>query len=386
MKKLSISILALSFLISGCFNNSPETTELNDTAKIIIKVDVPDKDQLMDLSKFIADTINFIPLESSEESLLSRPTKFLINKDKCYILDIAGRTINIFDMNSGRFLTKIKAKIKDDIRDFSVKGDTLVTLNYLKISKYATSNYTFLSQKKFEDEQLKIVNPANFVYQSDNSFYVWNNVDGESTNEDHFIKKYLNGSNKSNYLPHKLGFKSFEINKFSTSFSRESYFSPAINIFDIYKIENDSLSIFASIKLKDQITDKYLESIKGSKNFLNTAIQNEYFKGLGNIIKLNTDLFYFECIGPGSYNYSGIFSTKDKKILDFGKKDFANSPTPFYSDGKFLYAFYEPSHILRMLSGQKSDNFFYKQLVTSKLSTKDGNNVVVVKLKLNEKI
>jgi len=384
MKTNALLFFLGSILILGC-SNEPRIINPIDN-KIEIKIDVNDNDRFFEFNKFITDSVSFVQLETSEESLFGQASKIKVDNKKVYILGLAERSLSIFNLNSGKFLSKIRYPKGQDIRDFFVRGDTIATLNYHKIIKYSNTNFKVLSETSFEDTELKKSNPVNFAYYSDNFFYTWNNKENPLDGSDCFLKKYVNGVNIESYVPHSTGYKSAGISKFCTAYSNEIYFSPAVNILDIYKISRDTVSIVASIKIKNAISSEFLEPIKNSPKYSSLVLENDFYKDINNIVKLNADLIYFECIGPQSYWYSGVFSLKNKKILEFGKRDFFHSPIPFYSDGKYLYAYYEPSQVLRLQSEGKPTNIFYRQIANAQIKTLKTNNLIITKIKINEKL
>jgi hypothetical protein len=356
------------------------------SSNLEISVALNDKDHYFDFSKFITDSIDFTQLESSEKTLVGTVSKIQLHQDHLIIMDVPGRDLSIFNKNSGKFIHQISYSRNDDIRDFCVIEDTLVTLNYKKIHKLSVQRYLSVGELNLEDPDLIADNPVNFSYFSDKTFYTWQDIETKKDENKCYLNKYSSGKHVESYLPHSEGFKSFGLGKFNRAYTGEYYFSPAINLTDVYKVTQDTVSLLARLKFEPPITRAYLESIQNSMAYSTLVLQNEFYKDVSKIIKITPDVFYFECIGPGSYGYSGLFSVQKRKIIEFGKKDFLHSPSPFYADGKYLYAWYEPNQILRIINEGKAGNIFHKHIASSALKVKKTDNIIIVKIKIHEKL
>ena len=103
INRLRIYILATSMIIiCSCRNSVPAIEESEE--HILDVVSAIDSAAIRNASEFIK-SINYIPLETTPNSIIDRIDKFIIQNGKIYISD-NNRTINIFDMK-GRHLNTL---------------------------------------------------------------------------------------------------------------------------------------------------------------------------------------------------------------------------------------------------------------------------------------
>ena len=99
--KNAILFVGFIFSLSCCTQPVKPVSELTE-----IRID-PDKvEKFIDISPMLSDSIDIIPLETTDECLLSSIDRLTFYKGHFYILDATRRNIFVFD-ESGRFVRKI---------------------------------------------------------------------------------------------------------------------------------------------------------------------------------------------------------------------------------------------------------------------------------------
>lgn len=135
MKKsfIFISLVCLMFSVSCCTKPAKPVTEL-------IQIDInPDKvEDFIDLSPMLSDSIDIIPLETTDECLLSDIERLTFYKGNFYILDATRRNIFVFD-EAGRFVRKIGKQGNGPgeysaILFFDIMGDSVLVQDHHRLN------------------------------------------------------------------------------------------------------------------------------------------------------------------------------------------------------------------------------------------------------------
>jgi hypothetical protein len=151
--------------------------------------------------------------------------------------------------------------------------------------------------------------------------------------------------------------------------------------YDIYKITKDSVSISFELNFDNKNLPKdYF--IKNPINVDNEYLKSDYYKSIADIFETN-DYIYFTCAGPQSYAYEGLISKKTNQI-SFGKRDFSSNPRIIYSDGNYLYGYYQPSLILKE-PVKKIQHLFFDEIKNHLRDLKVEDNIIIVKYSLKDK-
>lgn len=123
----SIHIFSLTFVLLGCSTTTKDNKHLSEIKVVTID---PDKyDDFLDISPYLEDGFDVIPLETNESCILSKIKKIEVKNSKLYIADNTFSGIYVFDMD-GRFIQKIGNKGSGPeefvyMGDFSIEGDNL---------------------------------------------------------------------------------------------------------------------------------------------------------------------------------------------------------------------------------------------------------------------
>ena len=111
MKRLILAILTVSVPLAGCMNRQEsKMIPANDSCFHIISMnpdDIPSGLQFFNLSE-IADTVEYIPLQTSTEAMVGEVEKMIVHKEKIYIWDQLSESVFCFD-TSGNYLFRISA-------------------------------------------------------------------------------------------------------------------------------------------------------------------------------------------------------------------------------------------------------------------------------------
>lgn len=130
-----ICLTGFAFTFSCCSKPVSPVSEL-----VQITID-PDKvENYIDISPMLSDSIDIIPLETTDESLLSNIGRLIFHKGHFYILDGTRRGIFVFD-EKGRFVRKIGKQgggpgEYSSILFFDVMGDSLFVSSMLEFKSF----------------------------------------------------------------------------------------------------------------------------------------------------------------------------------------------------------------------------------------------------------
>lgn len=126
--KTTIFLLLAFLFLGGCTSSSPKTVPDNDLEVILID---PDKyETYLDLSEILSDSIEIVPLETTDESLISQINQVELYKDKIYISDEKSAKILVFT-TSGQYLYSIGKQGMgpgeySNMWDFTFIGDSVI--------------------------------------------------------------------------------------------------------------------------------------------------------------------------------------------------------------------------------------------------------------------
>lgn len=126
MKLLVILFIIISFL--GCNGGAQKTTFQGDIVEILID---PEKNSTdLDLSEILEDSIEIIPLETTEECLISKINRIEFYRNKIFVSDRSNAKIFVFT-SEGKYLKSIGKQGLGPgeysfLGDFTLKGDSVV--------------------------------------------------------------------------------------------------------------------------------------------------------------------------------------------------------------------------------------------------------------------
>lgn len=124
----SLVLFLILFVFGGCYSSSDKKLLDEDLEEILID---PEKvAEYLDLSEILNDSIDIVPLETTEKCLISEIIQIEFYKDKIYVSDKANAKIFVFT-TAGNFLKSIGKQGLGPgeysyLGGFSFKGDSIV--------------------------------------------------------------------------------------------------------------------------------------------------------------------------------------------------------------------------------------------------------------------
>ena len=315
-------ILILFFVLANieCSKN-PESNHKAYLKKIEIDPKTAETGYLSD----IADSVQFVPLETTQKSLIGNVEKILVNGDQVFIMDTKlSKAVFVFDLN-GRFRYKID-KAGKGVGEYSKLGDFIVCDKYIElydentrnILKYNISNGSYISTlhvdlwfKFFEktDNEDYIIQTRKMV-----NFYKSKPLDYDLI----FISDQRKIRNK--YFPYdsklKVNNVAFDLPKVFTRCRNDLYFAKLF-LDTVYKVQNNSLvPVFYFDYGKYKLTQNYL-TMPSDK--IKEKLKYPGDEAFGHVIHCVNDQYIFFTFGfkedltdPQNW-YFGIFFQNEKR-------------------------------------------------------------------------
>lgn len=378
MKQIIIlSTLLIIFILQGCVK---KVNTVSDTNSKVYKIENTNED-FFQWDKFV-DNATVIPLETTPGSVIGLINKGIIDNNNIYLLDYKNQKFLKFDLE-GNFINSIGKKGKGpkeylEIRDFCITDNFIYTLDYGKINCYNKNEGNFVNS--FQIKNTYGFNPNSFIVYDPQYFFLWtSNPDVWDKNKGEYyrMRKIVNGSVVKEYF--KYTYSTSDDTRFYKNGDESYYLMPIDGEYKIYKLFRDS--IFTSFKLdfgKNALQPEEIDKLRKSK-IRNAYLKSNSFKSISDILETN-DYIFFKCIGPGSKRYEGLINKKTGRV-NFGRWDYKRSPFFFYSDGKYLYGYYEPHTLLQELDGEVSNSCF-KHVRENLKDLMISDNYIIVKVLL----
>ena len=371
MKRLILAILTVSVPLAGCMNRQEsKMIPANDSCFHIISMnpdDIPSGLQFFNLSE-IADTVEYIPLQTSTEAMVGEVEKMIVHKEKIYIWDQLSESVFCFD-TSGNYLFRISAHGQGP-------GEYLRTQDFaLNLENDHICIFSDVDQAIFEyDTHGKFVKeiPSTYILQS---FALRGNILYEYTGR--FANEYPDTDGKYQFR--------FNVIKDGQSISHQL---PYIHKEELYEIPmsthnfttykdtlllSESLSPLIYTVAKDgTLTPRY--RIEFTTNKYNPSFEDEHIdikrmrleEKEGNLTKLGSALF--ENDRYIFFNYTrGLVGTayvnkRDNSVHNIGfftMDDYHENPLALnirYMDENYLYIVEEPGALLMKNSSHLSQS------------------------------
>lgn len=293
MKRIIYFLLFSLFFFYSCTNkeNSRKAINLNKQEEVSI----------LDLFH----SVEIIPLETSDQSLISIISKVLYHKDRYYVLDSKMQTIFCFNA-SGKFLFKISAQGQGpneysfigDITIDPYNGTLLALVPFGELLAYNLDG-TFISKKQLPKE----INAYNEVYPLNKEELIFISL---SESQILYYSRKDNSISKKKYKNEKM--------------RKSSIFSPLKSTY----IYNDSVFFLPS--LSNDIINLSDNQSHFSWNFGNDNNSKDMIKDLEEAISLEKEFVKRDFVGEGKINYNIVYSYESNLykicLLDCGKYKF----------------------------------------------------------------
>jgi len=410
MKITLISLLLLGILLP--YSGNAQETKIIETNSQTIRID-PAVANGGSSSQLFTE-INYIPLETTKESLFGSITKLEVAGDNFIIYDDDTECILIFD-KAGKFQSKISAakmagkaensKIErfDGFRLLRNKGEYVIQISFkgkaynydtkgalLKVNKIKDKAPAFFEQYDFNDS-IKVVSFYQDKTSEDNSEYRY-----ALLKNDRILSKYMkiNNDKNSSMGNFAVGGPSFIGTDDPNVRNTTTYYE-----YKIYKITPEGMSVAYDIVFPS------IYALPGdfNTNPIYSGKQMDYFfrnagkvYGIGYTYQIGNYL-YFKCGSLGSSirkNGSFVYNLKDQNLISLNRLDIDSLShfLPFiskrweidlqkYNNGYF-YTSFSSLEMFTYYAAEKKRNHKYPAVMESYFRT--GNkkdNPVIVQLK-----
>jgi hypothetical protein len=331
----------------------------------------------------LVDKIEVIKLEMTEKSLIGQLSSGFIDKNNIYIHDRRFYSLLHFD-NAGKFIRSVGLKGRGpgeylEARDFCVSDSNVYILDYQKIHSYNREDDAYIESWALPGER-EFNSMDLFIYNKDMYFLWSSNPDSYGTGEGYYRMREVSGGKiKSKYF--KYDYRSFDDKRFYLCSDSSAYIMPVEGEYTVYKLTGDS--VYASFVLdfgKYAISPQKADILRNSKE-RNAYFRSDFYKHISTVLE-TADYIYFICIGPAR-TYEGLISKKTGKVK-FGKWDYAKSPRFFFSDGVYLYGYYESHVLIGRKSSENDLNTCFDPVFDGLKDIKDDDNPVLVKVLLKD--
>jgi hypothetical protein len=377
-KKVFLFFVTVMFVV-GCSTRQ----QIIDLSKVKVYNIEPERGQFFQWDDLI-DTVAIIKLETTDKSLIGRFNKGIVDKNNVYIFDFWYKNLFQFDI-TGKFVQTIGTMGQgpgeySEARDICVSASNIYILDYAKIHSYSRETGAYIESWTLPDES--IFNPVHFFVYDKDSYFLWaSNPDGYDTPDKYYrMRKIYNQKIESEYFRYE--YPSSEDVRFYPCNDNSAYIMPVDGEYVVYKLTNDS--IYASFEIdfgKYAISPQTADILNKSKE-RNAYFESDFYKRIFEVLETD-DYVYFECIGPKARIYHALINKKTGKIK-FGVWDYAKSPKFFYSDGVFLYGYYEPHTLIGRKNNGDNLNTCFDTVFDNLKDINIDENLVLVKVLLKD--
>ena len=327
------------------------------------------------------DKFEIIPLETNANSIIGELQKGIVTGDDIYIFDFMYQSILNFDIE-GNFKREISKKGRGpdeyiEARDFHIIGDNIYVLDYQKIHRYCKTTGDKEDTWIFETQG--IFNPVNMFIFDKNNYFLWDSkpYTSASGQKEPYMRKMQNGSVIEKFFFNEIPQADETTRRFQMIDEYSCYIRPIDDENIVYKLRKDTL--IASFKID---FGRMAMTIPEIKELLNNNQRDVYlrynkFKNISTVLEVN-NYIYFSCIGPKGVKFEGIIS-KHTGNVTFGVA--SANPIFFFSDGTFLYGYYDQFSIDSLKEYNIEQHCFY-QVWSGENQYNIEDNLVLVKVLL----
>ncbi len=375
MRKI-YGFIVLAFLFS-CNENSVVSVNNLKTYKV-----KKQSASFLQWDEFVKD-VETIKLETTENGLIGQFTKGIINNSNIYILDYKLKKIVNFDID-GNFLGNIGTQGNGpgeyiELRDFCVSRNSIYLLDYGKIHCYNSDSRDFLESWSLNNES--DFNPSHFLVYDKKHYFLWcckPDAWDKNKKESFRLREVRNGSVRNQYFKYYL--PTSGDNRFFNNGSI-NYIAPIDGENIIYRLINDSIEAAFEIDFgKHAISAERIDELRKSKT-RNAYFEDNSFKCISNILETQKYIF-FDCVGPEAKTYECMIN-KETADIKFGLRDYKRAPHFFFTDGEFLYGYYEPYTLIKQQKMEVDLNTCFNSVFDGATDIDISDNIIIVKVALN---
>lgn len=324
--------------------------------------------------------VDYIPLETNDESLIGRISKILVTDERIYILDaMMSRALFVFD-NHGNFLFKIKRIGKGpgeytELNDFTLFQDKIILLAFKSVLFFNTDGKFLFS------EEIETI-ADNIIVKSEAEVYLFQNyfLDRSNFVDKHIIKTNLKFTKTKKYFP---PFKKEMHNYYRFQKDKDQILlsSPPLYSNVIYNVTNRNYYPFIQFNFinKNIPAEFQSHSIQNSDEIEYPIVRNIISK----------DEFIYFLVTYGNYYYIGLHFYKGDQTF-IGKKidgQTISNPVIYDINGSSLYTYMEAFYFLNPLYYNNDSDIDKHNTMVSKLKLKnefdEESNPIIIRYNIN---
>ena len=372
--------LLLLIFINSCKDKVPiqKLKEVNKVYKIK-NIEKP----FLNWNKYIdTNSIEIIPLETTNKSLLVTIKSMIIKNGNFYCHDYRNHALKMFNIK-GDFIRQIGNRGKGpaeylELRDFDINNGYVFLLDYYEIHKFNLHG-EFIESKKL-NSSYKIFNPTRFCYINDNNYYLYTYAPDTRNKKDiefYCLHHYINNKLTGKYMQYKHTGSAGSFYKNSSFY----YIKPYSGNNNIYKIIDDTIKPAFKLDFGNHaLPENYFSNISRNEDIVNTYYKSDYIKEFTDIYNVGNEFIYLNALGPGAFTYQTIINKQNNHTIS-GRQDFPYSPDIKCSNDGYLYGIYYPYMVKKFL-GKDTDNILFNRLQSKKLNINEKDNPIIVRFKI----
>lgn len=272
----NIILLFLCLLFGGCFSSSDKYVPNEGLNEILIDPEVVE--EYLDLSEILQDSIEIIPLETTEQCLISDIKQIELYKDKIFVSDKGNAKIFVFT-TTGHFLNSLGRQGMGPgeysrLGNFTFKGDSILIQDLYRNKYIAYDLYSNSHREISYDVYHKD------IISFDNIAYLISNYEGSDYGDFNLFKFDLATSSViSSEIPFnrkQIDKSGYGLRKYASKYNNEATLIYPLND-TIYILKKDTVCPFYVINYTSRSLP---EDVNVDKDMLFRFVRkNRYLKG-----------------------------------------------------------------------------------------------------------
>lgn len=243
----NVVFVFLFILLGGCFSSPNKYISDENLSEILIDPDL--YEESLDLSEILQDSIEIIPLETTEQCLISDIMQIELYKDKIYVSDRGNAKIFVFT-TTGHFLNSLGRQglgpgEYSHLGNFTFKGDSILIQDLYR-NKYIAYD---LYSNSYREIPYDVYHRD--IVSFDNIAYLIANYEGTDYGDFNLFEFDFNTSNVvSSKIPFNTKYldkSGYGLRKYTSKYDNEATLIYPLND-TIYILKNDTVYPFYVIK------------------------------------------------------------------------------------------------------------------------------------------
>ena len=383
MKVLTHFFIICTVMFWSCGRNEIVTNDSALKSPPRVRHKVKPKSAYFDWSKEFEVT-DVIRLETARNSVINGITELIVKDSFIYIHDQKQNAILQFGL-SGKFLKRIGSNGKGpgqylEVRDFDILNDKLYALDYRRIHVYHSQSGRHIKTVRPHLNELSSFNPTNLHAVDDKRYFLFDTEPSHPDTEKEYYRMYLYRHDQPEVGYFRFDFyNGFDHHRFYRQYDGTTFLRPLDGYYDIYRLSSQSIENYIGLDFGSLTNEKEVLASLTQKN-LNSYLKSPYYKGIHDVWLIPDGRMVFKVMGPKSFRYEGILDF-EKGVVEFGSFDFPYSPCILFSNKDYLFGYYEPARIKRLI-GKEVSNKFFEQLKPYLNGVRIEDNPIIVKIAL----